>query len=198
MSADPEIAAASGPVAAVDYGRCRIGDADYLFVRAGGGEPVLLLHGFPETHYCWRALIPILAHSHTVIAPDLRGYGESRAPAGGPQGEGFSKREMARELVELMRLLGFDRFAVVGHDRGARVAYRMAFDFPDTVERLAVLNVIPTADQFERNGRRPVARLLAVVPAGPAGAVPGAADRGRAGAVPALHLRHVDGRRERD
>jgi len=150
MSADPEIAAATGPVAAVDYGRRRIGDADYLFAHAGGGEPVLLLHGFPETHYCWRSLIPTLAQSHTVIAPDLRGYGESRAPAGGPQGEGFSKREMAREFVELMRVLGFDRFAVVGHDRGARVGYRMALDFPETVERLVVLNIIPTVDQFDR------------------------------------------------
>jgi haloacetate dehalogenase len=117
---------------------------------------LLLLHGFPETHYCWRELIPALAQSHMVVAPDLRGYGGRRAAAGGPRGEGFSKREMAADLIELMHTLGFDRFAVVGHDRGARVAYRMALDHPHTVERLAVLNVIPTVDQFERmaSGRR--------------------------------------------
>jgi len=116
---------------------------------------VLLLHGFPETHYCWRSLIPTLAQSHTVIAPDLRGYGESHAPPGGPRGEGFSKREMAQELVELMRVLGFDRFALVGHDRGARVAYRIALDQPQAVDRIAVLNVIPTVDQFERMAAGP-------------------------------------------
>jgi haloacetate dehalogenase len=150
MTADPNTVAARGPITGVDYGRCHIGEADYLFARAGGGDPLLLLHGFPETHYSWRALIPALAESHMVVAPDLRGYGGSRAAAGGPRGEGFSKREMAADLIELMRTLGVDRFAVVGHDRGARVAYRMALDHPHTVERLAVLNVIPTVDQFER------------------------------------------------
>jgi haloacetate dehalogenase len=141
---------ASGPIKAIDYRRCRIGEADYLFALAGDGEPVLLLHGFPQTHYCWRAVIPALAESHTVVAPDLRGYGGSGAPAGGRHGEGFSKREMAADLIRLMDAVGFDRFAVVGHDRGARVAYRMALDDPSRVERLVVLNVIPTADQFER------------------------------------------------
>jgi haloacetate dehalogenase len=146
----PRLEAASGPVNAVDYYRCRVGGADYLFALAGRGDAVLLLHGFPQTHYCWRAVIPALAESHTVVAPDLRGYGGSRAPAGGERGEGFSKREIAAELVDLMRVLGFERFAVVGHDRGARVAYRVALDHPDRVERLAVLNVIPTVDQFQR------------------------------------------------
>ena len=121
-----------------------------MFAYAGAGVPLLLLHGFPQTHFCWRAVIPALAESHTVVAPDLRGYGGSRAPAGGPGGEGFTKREMAAELVGLMGALGFDRFAVVGHDRGARVAYRMALDHPTRVERLAVLNIVPTVDQFER------------------------------------------------
>jgi haloacetate dehalogenase len=141
---------ASGPIPAVEYRRCRIGEADYLFALAGGGEPLLLLHGFPQTHYCWRRLIAALAESCTVVAPDLRGYGGSRAREGGPYGEGFSKREMAADLIGLMDALGFDRFAVVGHDRGARVAYRMALDHPTRVERLGVLNVIPTVDQFER------------------------------------------------
>jgi haloacetate dehalogenase len=140
----------SGPIENVRYVRHQVGGADYLAAIAGIGEPVLLLHGFPQTHYCWRASIHVLSESHTVVAADLRGYGGSSAPQGGPQGEGFSKREMASELVALMDALGFGRFAVVGHDRGARVAYRMALDHPARIERLAVLNVIPTVDQFER------------------------------------------------
>jgi haloacetate dehalogenase len=129
--------------------RVRVGDADYDFVIRGSGPPVLLLHGFPQTHHCWRKVAPLLAGSCTVVAPDLRGYGATQAPPGGPRGEGYSKREMAGELVALMKALGFDRFTVAGHDRGGRVAYRMALDHPDHVERLAVLNVIPTVDQFE-------------------------------------------------
>jgi haloacetate dehalogenase len=139
-----------GPLRDAEYRRCEIGEADYLVALAGTGAPVLLLHGFPQTHFCWRAVLPALSAGHSVVAPDLRGYGGSRAPAGGPHGEGFTKREVARELVELMHELGFERFAVVGHDRGARVAYRMALDHTDHVERLAVLNVIPTLDQFQR------------------------------------------------
>ena len=85
-----------------------------------------------------------------MVVTDLRGYGDTEAPPGGPLGEGYGKREMAAELVELMGRLGFDRFAVAGHDRGGRVGYRMALDHPERVERLAVLNIVPTADQFER------------------------------------------------
>lgn len=140
----------TGPIADAQYRRCGIRGADYLVACAGGGPPVLLLHGFPQTHYCWRGVVPALAREHAVVAPDLRGYGATFAPPGGPEGEGFTKREMAIDLVELMVALGHQRFAVVGHDRGARVAYRMALDHPDRVERLAVLNVLPTLEQFER------------------------------------------------
>jgi haloacetate dehalogenase len=113
---------------------------------------VLLLHGFPQYHYCWHAIGPPLTREHTVVVCDLKGCGESRAPRGGPLGEGYSKREIAAEIVEVMARAGFDRFAVVGHDRGGRVAYRMALDHPDRVERLAVLNIVPTVDQFDRMG----------------------------------------------
>ena len=130
--------------------RVRIGDADYFVTSGGRGSPVLLLHGFPQTHVCWSRVAPVLAEDHRVLAVDLRGYGESHAPAGGDRGEGYSKREMAHELVDLMAALGHDSFAVVGHDRGARVAYRAALDHPDRVTRVAVLNVVPTLDQFER------------------------------------------------
>jgi haloacetate dehalogenase len=132
-----------------------IEEASYFVAQGGDGPPLLLLHGFPETHACWHRIAPRLANAHRVIAPDLRGYGASDAPPGGPRGEGYTKREMAAELVELMTHLGHERFAVVGHDRGARVAYRLALDHPERVERAALLNVLPTIDQFERIGTGP-------------------------------------------
>ncbi len=136
------------------FGEARrlVGDADYYLASKGDGPPVLLLHGFPETHLCWHAVAPRLASEHAVVAPDLRGYGASRAPAGGPHGEGFTKREMAADLVELMAALGYERFAVVGHDRGARVAHRLALDHRERVTRVAILNTVPTIEQFERMG----------------------------------------------
>jgi haloacetate dehalogenase len=136
-------------------GRCAVGEASYFVAQGGTGPPLLLLHGFPETHLCWQEVAPELARANSIVAPDLRGYGASRAPAGGPRGEGYSKREMAGELVELMAAFGHDRFAVVGHDRGARVAFRLALDHPERVSRVALLNVVPTADQFERMGAGP-------------------------------------------
>jgi haloacetate dehalogenase len=139
----------------MEYRRVRIREADYLVATAGSGPPLLLLHGFPQTHYCWRRVVLVLAEHHTVIAPDLRGYGATAAPPGGPEGQGYTKRELAGDVVELADVLGFQRLAVVGHDRGARVAYRLALDHPDRVERLAVLNVVPTLDQFERMGKGP-------------------------------------------
>jgi haloacetate dehalogenase len=132
-----------------------VGDASYYVVAAGAGPPVLLLHGFPETHLCWRDVAPQLTSGFRAIAVDLRGYGWSVAPAGGARGDGYSKRDMARELVELMALLGHDRFAIVGHDRGARVAYRLALDSPERVAKLALLNILPTVEQFERMGAGP-------------------------------------------
>jgi haloacetate dehalogenase len=133
-----------------EYRQIEVGPTSYRPGMAGGGAPVLLLHGFPETHYCWHRVAPRLAEVHTVVVCDLKGYGESRSEAGGELGEGYSNRERAAELVELMGRLGHERFAVVGHDRGGRVAYRMALDHADVVERLGVLNIIPTVDQFER------------------------------------------------
>lgn len=130
--------------------RLAAGAGQYHVAHGGSGPPVLLLHGFPQTHFCWHAIAPRLASTFTVVAPDLRGYGASTAPAGGPNGEGYTKREMAAELIELMAGLGHDRFAVVGHDRGARVAYRMALDHPTWVTRVAVVNIVPTLEQFER------------------------------------------------
>jgi haloacetate dehalogenase len=139
-----------GPIREMEYSRRSVRGADYLVGTCGTGTAVLLLHGFPQTHYCWRHVVPTLSQRHRVVVTDLRGYGATTAPAGGPQGQGFSKREMALDVVQLMDALEFRRFAVVGHDRGARVAYRMALDHPERVERLVVLNIVPTLDQFER------------------------------------------------
>jgi haloacetate dehalogenase len=137
-------------IAGFQYGTVVVGPTSYGPGVAGRGPTVLLLHGFPQTHYCWHRVAPVLAGRNTVVVCDLKGYGESRSAPGGHFGEGYSKREMAGELVELMAQLGFERFSVVGHDRGGRVAYRMALDHPEAVERLGVLNIVPTVDQFER------------------------------------------------
>jgi haloacetate dehalogenase len=133
-----------------EYTAVAVGPTRYRPGIAGEGPPVLLLHGFPQTHYCWHRVAPELTGGNTVVVCDLKGYGQSRSESGGPLGEGYSKREMAAELVELVAQLGFERFSVVGHDRGGRVAYRMALDHPEAVERLGVLNIVPTVDQFER------------------------------------------------
>jgi haloacetate dehalogenase len=138
-----------------EEGRFSVGEAAYFVAQGGAGPPLLLLHGFPQTHVCWRQIAPQLAGAHRVVAPDLRGYGASQAATGGSRGEGYSKREMAGDLVELMSVLGHERFGVVGHDRGARVAYRLALDHPERVTRVALLNVVPTLEQFERMGAGP-------------------------------------------
>ena len=110
---------------------------------AGSGSPLLLLHGFPQTHVIWHKIAPQLAQRFTVVAPDLRGYGFSSKPADGENHSGYSKRAMALDQVEVMRALGFDRFAVVGHDRGGRVAWRLATEQPERVTRAAILDIVP-------------------------------------------------------
>jgi len=125
--------------------------ADCVVLRAsvaGEGPAVVLLHGFPQTRLMWRHVAPALARRHTVICPDLRGYGDSdKPPAADP--DAYSKRTMARDVVAITEALGFDRFAVVGHDRGALVALRTALDHPDRVTHLATLDVLPTADMWD-------------------------------------------------
>ena len=114
--------------------------------RAGDGPPVLLLHGHPQTHATWHAVAPrLVAAGYSVVAADLRGYGDSSRPEGGDNHVNYSKRAMATDQVAVMRTLGHDRFAVIGHDRGGRVAHRMALDHPGAVGRIAVLDIAPTA-----------------------------------------------------
>ncbi|MDZ7840967.1 MAG: alpha/beta hydrolase [Gammaproteobacteria bacterium] len=114
----------------------------------GDGPPVLLLHGYPQTHATWLHVAPVLAQRFTVVAPDLRGYGASDAPDDDDGHTVFSKREMAADQVAIMSQLGFHEYTVVGHDRGARVTYRMALDYPERVTRLCSLDVVPTYDTW--------------------------------------------------
>jgi haloacetate dehalogenase len=119
-------------------------------VVGGHGPPVLLLHGYPQSLVMWWGVAPLLAERHTVVASDLAGYGASFRPAPAADHAPHSKRAMALDQIEAMAALGFDRFAIAGHDRGGRVAYRMALDHPDAVERLAVLDIVPTGEVWGR------------------------------------------------
>lgn len=116
-----------------------------IFARIGGaGPPLLLIHGFPQTHAMWHRVAPALMAEFTCVMPDLRGYGYSSCPENDERNAAYSKRAMGEDLLTLMRQLGHSRFAVVGHDRGGRVAYRMALDAPDAVKALTVLDIVPT------------------------------------------------------
>jgi haloacetate dehalogenase len=126
-------------------------DGVEIYARTGGsGLPLLLLHGYPQTHVCWHRIAPELARRFALVIPDLRGYGASSAPPGDPDHKLYSKRSMAEDCVHLMRALGHVQFTVAGHDRGARVAYRLALDHPEVVERLIVLDILPTAEVWAR------------------------------------------------
>jgi pimeloyl-ACP methyl ester carboxylesterase len=122
-----------------------------IFVRyAGRGPGILLLHGFPQTHVMWRQVAPGLTAEFSVVCADLRGYGASGKPPSAPDHAPYTKRAMARDMVQVMKVIGFDRFSVAGHDRGGRVAYRLALDHADCVERLALFDIIPTCEAFDR------------------------------------------------
>ena len=134
--------------------RVDTGKATINAVHSGTGPPLLLLHGFPQTSAMWHRVAPALAQQHTVVAADLRGYGDSSRPPSGDDHAGYSFRAMAADQVALMRTLGHDRFAVVGHDRGARVAHRMALDEPAAVTRLAVIDILPTLHVYTHVDRQ--------------------------------------------
>lgn len=126
-----------------------------IFVRwSGSGSAILLLHGFPQTHLMWRSVAPLLARNFTVVCADLRGYGRSGCPVSTSDHAPYAKRTMAQDMVIVMERLGFPRFSVAGHDRGGRVAYRMALDHPSRVDRLAVLDVLPTETVWDRADAR--------------------------------------------
>src|ERR1700730_10357697 len=118
-------------------------------VYGGKGPPVLLLHGIPQTHVLWRKVAPLLAQDFFLVIPDLRGYGDSSKPPGGEKHIAYSKRAMAQDQVEVMKHLGFEKFRVVGHDRGGRVAHRMALDYPDRVTKLVIMDIVPTYKLYQ-------------------------------------------------
>ena len=124
-----------------------LGEATIFARRGGSGPPLLLLHGYPQSHWMWARVAQALAGRFTIVAPDLRGYGRSSAPPS-HKGERYSKRVMANDAVALMAALGHERFAVAGHDRGGRVAYRLALDHPDKVTKIAVLDIAPTWEMW--------------------------------------------------
>ncbi len=126
-----------------------LGDVTINVRTGGSGPPLLLLHGYPQTHFMWHKVAPLLAHHFTLICPDLRGYGGSSKPAGDPDHSNYSKRAMAKDQVQLMSALGYEQFCVAGHDRGGRVAHRMALDYPDKIKKIAVLDIAPTLTMFD-------------------------------------------------
>lgn len=125
-------------------------DGSLRVCHGGSGPPLLLLHGNPQTHMMWHAVAPELAARYHVICPDLRGYGGSLKPAASKDHAPYAKREMARDMAELMTHFGHDRFTVISHDRGSRVAHRLALDHAARVQKLAVLDIVPTIEHFER------------------------------------------------
>jgi haloacetate dehalogenase len=118
-------------------------------VTGGKGPPLLLLHGYPQTHLLWRKIAPRLAEEFTLVIPDLRGYGDSSKPPAGPDQTAYSKRALAQDQAEVMSALGFERFRVAGHDRGARVAHRLVRDHAERIDRVALLDIVPTLYRFE-------------------------------------------------
>jgi haloacetate dehalogenase len=130
--------------------RIDTGEAEIRVRHGGNGPPVVLLHGHPRTHTTWHAVAPLLAERHTVVCPDLRGYGESSGPPTTPDHEPYSNRAMGRDVLAVMHALGHERFAVAGHDRGCGVAHRLAFDAADAVTHVAVLDGIPPVEHLER------------------------------------------------
>src|SRR2546427_6079897 len=136
-----------------------------IFVRSyGSGPPILLLHGFPQTHLMWRSVAPLLARNFTVICADLRGYGRSGCPVSTPDHAPYAKRAMAQDMVTVMERLGFPRFSVAGHDRGGRVAHPMALDHPHPLHRLALLRIFPTEAGLAPAGARVALALSPLSP----------------------------------
>ncbi len=132
-----------------EVGRYQTSETEIAYRKGGEGPPLLLLHGYPQTHVMWHKIAPALAERFSVVAADLRGYGDSGKPPRDVCHTNYSKRTMAKDQVELMAGLGFDHFFVVGHDRGARVTHRMALDHPERVEKAAVLDIAPTLTMYE-------------------------------------------------
>ena len=123
--------------------------AEINLVHAGSGNPLLLLHGYPQTHVMWHKVAPALIDRFHIICPDLRGYGDSSKPSSTPNHETYSKRAMAQDMVEVMNSFGFDEFYIAGHDRGARVTHRLVLDYPNKIKKACVMDIVPTYHMFK-------------------------------------------------
>jgi haloacetate dehalogenase len=134
--------------------RVKVGNLTLNVCMGGSGAPLLLLHGFPQTHVVWHKVAPELARHFTAVCPDLKGYGDSDAPTPTPDSGNYSKRVMGEEMLGLMRALGHPRFALAGHDRGARIGYRLALDHPEALTRLGILDILPTSEYWDLADRR--------------------------------------------
>ncbi|MCP8687306.1 alpha/beta fold hydrolase [Marinobacterium sedimentorum] len=132
-----------------DKTQIKTSNAEINFVHGGTGSPLLLLHGYPQTHVIWHEVAPRLARNFHVICPDLRGYGDSSKPPSTPDHYPYSKRAMAQDMVEVMGALGYSEFSVAGHDRGARVTHRMALDYPEKIKKACVMDIVPTYHMFK-------------------------------------------------
>jgi haloacetate dehalogenase len=163
--------------------------ADINLVTGGKGPPLLLLHGYPQTHLLWRKIAPRLAEEFTLVIPDLRGYGDSSKPAPGPDQIAYSKRALAQDQAETMSALGFDRFMVAGHDRGARVAHRLVRDHAERIERVVLLDIVPTLYRFETIDDKAARGSFHWFFPDPARQAAGAADRRRSRILSAPHAR---------
>jgi haloacetate dehalogenase len=134
--------------------RVKVGNLTLNVCMGGSGAPLLLLHGFPQTHVVWHKVAPELARHFTAVCPDLKGYGDSDAPTPTPDSGNYSKRVMGEEMLGLMRARGHPRFALAGHDRGARIGYRLALDHPEALTRLGILDILPTSEYWDLADRR--------------------------------------------
>ena len=133
--------------------RIKVNEVEINTVWGGKGEPLLLLHGYPQTHVMWHEVAGMLALNFLVVCPDLRGYGDSSKPTGKEDHSNYSKRVMAADMISVMETLGFDEFYAAGHDRGARVLHRMCLDHPEKVRKACVMDIAPTHHMFEAADR---------------------------------------------
>jgi haloacetate dehalogenase len=170
-----------------DEKRIVVGDAEIYLRTGGAGPPLLLLHGYPQTHLIWHRIAPTLAQHFTLVMPDLRGYGRSNGPAPDAAHINYSKRAMAGDIVAVMAALGHERFALAGHDRGGRVGYRLCLDQPERVTRFAALDIVPTLEVWEEMDAD---RALDVYH-WPFLAVPAPVPERLIGAEPELYVRHL-------
>jgi haloacetate dehalogenase len=130
--------------------RIKVNGININFKVGGKGDPLLLLHGYPQSHILWRKMAPLFAENYTVICTDLRGYGDSDKPKSDKKHDTYSKKNMAADQNEVMQKLGYDKYFLVGHDRGARVAHRMAIDYQDSIKKISVLDIVPTSHVFKK------------------------------------------------